>query len=90
MAAFGNLIRGTVAIIALIILIGATALNPIVTGWIGGYVSNEHTLEKGRDEAREANFRVICTDYFNSSLLERWTSTRHMQNGWCEDYKDRL
>ncbi|WP_429819128.1 hypothetical protein [Ensifer sp. B1-9] len=90
MNAVGNLIRGTAALGALAILTGAVVLNPLVTGWMGGYVANAKFQEQGVEEAHERYFRTLCTDYYNASYLERWTSPRHFGNGWCADYKHRL
>ncbi|NEI24115.1 hypothetical protein GUK30_32735 [Rhizobium leguminosarum] len=85
-----NMVRGTIALVALTVLIGTLALNPFVTGWVGGFVYNRHVQNVGLDEAHERYFRTICADYYNASFFERWTSTSHWSSGWCSDYKDRL
>lgn len=90
MTAVVDIIRGMIALVALTILIGTVALNPFVTGWVGGFVHNRHFQSAGVEEAHERYFRTICTDYYNSSFLDRWFSARHWGNGWCSDYKDRL
>lgn len=85
-----NLIRGTVALGALVILTGAVVLNPLVTGWIGGYAYHAKFQERGVEEAHERYFRTLCTDYYKASYLERWTSPFLFDMGWCSDYKHRL
>lgn len=90
MTAATNLIRGTIALIALVVLIGTIALNPFVTGWFGGYFANEKFQAQGVEQAHEKYFRTLCPDYFNASFIDRWTSPHFFDMGWCEDYKDRL
>lgn len=90
MEAIATLIRGSVALVAFAILAGTIVLNPLVTGWVGGFVTHKQIQSQGLIEAREDTYKVICGDYFNSSIFERWTSVRHFGNGWCDDYKHRL
>lgn len=90
MIAAVNLIRGTVAFVALAILTGAIILNPFVSSWIGGYVSNAKFQRQCVAEARAQHFRSLCTDYYNASYFDRWTSPRLSDMGWCAEYKHRL
>lgn len=90
MKATFNLVRGIVALVALSILIGTVVLNPLLTGWIGGYAANEKMQSVGVKAAQEAAYRTLCPEYLNASYFERWTNPRIFGNGWCEEYKDRL
>lgn len=90
MTAAVTLTRGIVALVAFVILAGTIVLNPLVTGWVGGFLTHKQIQSAGVTEAREATYKVLCTAYFNASFLERWTNSRHFGNGWCEDYKHRL
>lgn len=85
-----DIFRAAVALAALTILVGATVMNPIFTGWIGGYLTHQKIQSQGVEESREATYKVLCTAYFNASFFERWTNSIHFGNGWCEDYKHRL
>ncbi|MGH0214435.1 hypothetical protein NKY66_11025 [Sinorhizobium meliloti] len=90
MVAVLNATRAVVALVALTILVGATAMNPIFTGWLGGYVWNEHFQSQGLQEAHERYFPTLCREYRDASFIERWTNSRIASNGWCEDYLHRL
>ncbi|RVH69231.1 hypothetical protein CN198_14325 [Sinorhizobium meliloti] len=90
MVAVINTIRAVVALAALTVLVGALALNPIFTGWLGGYLWNEQLQSQGLQEAHERYFRTLCPAYFEASLVERWTSPFYFDMVWCEDYKHRL
>lgn len=90
MNAVTNMIRGTAALGALAILTGAVVLNPLVTGWMGGYVANAKFQEQGVEEAHERYYPTLCAEYRDASFIERWTNIRIAGNGWCKDYMHRL
>jgi hypothetical protein len=90
MTAVSNFVRGVIGLFAAVLFIGMLAINPIFTGWLGGAVTAAHIRDSGVSEVREKYFRVTCTDYFEASLIERWTTPDLFNSGWCEDYKDRL
>ncbi|WP_425624904.1 hypothetical protein [Agrobacterium radiobacter] len=85
-----NLIRGTVAIVALVILTGAVIMNPIFTGWVGGYLYHQKVQNEGVEAAYERHYKTLCAEYRDASFLDRWTNIRIAGNGWCKDYLHRL
>lgn len=85
-----SVIRGIVGLFSMALLAGMVLLNPLFTGWVGGFVTAENMRSEGLNEVREKYFVVICTNYFEADFLERWFSVQSWENTWCEDYKHRL
>ncbi|MFC3163275.1 hypothetical protein [Ciceribacter thiooxidans] len=70
----------------------ATTAVPVVWGSWSAHSSRlqreEDRVARIRREGYDQNYQLLCPDYFNASILDRWT--RYRSFSWCEDYRDRM
>ncbi|MCX8996246.1 hypothetical protein NOF55_16500 [Rhizobiaceae bacterium BDR2-2] len=69
-----------------------TTAGPMIWGSWSNHSSRlqreEDRVARIEQDARERSFQIVCPDYFDASILDRWTGYRNLS--WCEDYRDRM
>lgn len=69
-----------------------TTAGPMIWGSWSAHSSRlqreEDRADRIRREGYDRNYQFLCPDYFNASILDRWTKYRSFS--WCEDYRDRM
>jgi hypothetical protein len=86
--AISDLIGNSARFIGSLILGGC--LLAMFAMWYGGYHANAKFQEQGLSAMHDKVYKDYCPGYFQSSYIERMTSSLYSDGSWCNAYKDRL
>ena len=62
-------------------------LGPVIGG---GYIANRNLQNRAVAEVREQIYPTACAYYKGMTTWQRWTTPLGWQDGWCDDYLDRM